>query len=75
MKRWFEDVVVGDELIPDPCWNKTAGRGKQLPDRCKVSDVAENCGQSRRAFTVNTLGGYPIALDAGWFVRKAEQEG
>lgn len=68
MQDWMLDVHPGDELTPDPEWNKTEAKGMHLRSPTVVLDVKYHAGgQSDIAFQVTIQCGDTRWLDAGWF--------
>lgn len=65
-------IKAGDWLVPDPVWNRTAGRGAELPIPVEVAVAFRSASQTGVVFTVKSTFGHWMELDAGWFTDKVE---
>lgn len=66
---WMYQVQPGDQLNPDPFWNKTERWAWQLAAPCPILAVHSTVGasQSGLMFEVRAKGGDVLQLDADWF--------
>lgn len=60
-------VKVGDELRIDTLWNKTEPPRNKILSPVKVLDIRAGGSQTGVMFTVATMSGKNVELDAGWF--------
>lgn len=66
--KWYDKVVEGDMLYPDPLWNKTERPPSQLHSPTEVLFTKPEQSQSGVLFVVRTKNGMVRELDAGWFL-------
>ena len=72
--KWYDGIVAGDMLRPNPLWNKTELPPSQLSNPTTVIGVKYAQSQTGVMFAVKTKNGIVRELDAGWFLPPTDKQ-